>query len=189
MSAEERRRRALELKKALFALILQRTYLRNIAAQELAPMRDNPIRAYAVHPILAVPPGHSFTVEPLAFLLGVGGGELLNRLANAEAQYRSVVALIDARNEVHKKFQARLEAAQIAEPQVSGTIDDIRRIAGPAVSKTLERMTDDLYSFTDKAVGANGELCVGIAEAFRRLFPKEELFGVEDLQLPHGGAA
>jgi len=180
---EERRSQIEKFKTALFILILQRTYLRNLESQQLAPKREHPIRAYAIHPIVSVPSTDALDVRALAFLLSAGEGELLNRLTVAEAKYRTLVALVEARNAVHLSFQEKLEAAQQAMQVSEGTLDDIRRITGPVISKRLEQMTDDLYQLADDAIRFNRDVYVSAVTAYKRLFPEAAVFGVEDLPL------
>src|SRR5207248_1171033 len=118
-------------KEALFVLILQRTFLRTLQAQQLEPQRENPIRSYSLHPILMVPPDERFDLASLSFLLSSKEAQLLNTLGVAEAQYRTVVALIEQRNALHQTFQSRLEDVRAATGVAEGTLDDIRTLAGP----------------------------------------------------------
>jgi len=91
--SEEKLAKIQKFKTALFVLILQRTFLRNLRAQQLEPKPDQPNRAYAILAITSASPLESFDIEALAFLLATGEADLLNRLTVAEAKYRSVVAL------------------------------------------------------------------------------------------------
>jgi hypothetical protein len=125
---EQQQLRIEQFKSALFVLILQRTFLRTLHAQQLLPQRENPIRAYGLHPILVAPPHERFDLPALSSLLSSKEAELLNKLGVAEAQYRSVVALVEQRNQLHVAFQARLQAAGAATGASEGTLDEIRGI-------------------------------------------------------------
>ena len=174
---KERSQQIARFRSALFALLMQRTFLRNLKSQYLDAKRDLPIRAYGLHPAVGhVPPTETVDPESLAFLLGVAEGELLNRLVLAQSQCQGVVALLAARNPAHMSFQEKLEVQE-------GTIDDLRAIAGTSLRAQLERMTDDLYRFTDDAIDSNRDVYVAAVAAFRRLFPEAGLFGVEDVPL------
>jgi hypothetical protein len=81
-SREERQVQIERFKTALFVLILQRTFLRSLWTQHLEPLRESPIRAYALHPILAVPAHEVFDLPSLSFLLSGKEAELLNTLGN-----------------------------------------------------------------------------------------------------------
>lgn len=115
-----------------------RTFLRTLWAQQLEPLQNNPIRAYALHPILAVPAHERFDLPSLSFLLSSKEAELLNTVGVAESQYRTVVALVEQRNALHLVFQSRLEAVRVATGLAEGTLDDIRSIAGPMLSRQIE---------------------------------------------------
>jgi hypothetical protein len=184
--SDERLAKIEKFKTALFVLILHRTYLRNLNAQQLEPKRDHPIRAYAILDIMSAPPLETFDVQALAFLLGTGEANLLNRLTVAEAKYRSVVALVEARNSVHRDFQAKLEAAQRTAPDSEPTIDELRRIAGKVISSRLEQMTEALFRDADDAILFNRDTCVSATESFKRLFPRAVSMGLEDLPLSPG---
>jgi hypothetical protein len=181
---KERSQQIARFRSALFALLMQRTFLRNLKSQYLDAKRDLPIRAYGLHPAVGhVPPTETVDPESLAFLLGVAEGELLNRLVLAQSQCQGVVALLAARNPAHMSFQEKLEVAQQSRQVQEGTIDDLRAIAGTSLRAQLERMTDDLYRFTDDAIDSNRDVYVAAVAAFRRLFPEAGLFGVEDVPL------
>jgi hypothetical protein len=172
-----------QFKFALFVLILQRTFLRTLHAQKLLPQRDNPIRAYSLHPILIVPPHERFDLPALAFLLGTKEAELLNRLVVAEAQYRSVVAVVEQRNQLHLAVQAKLQATSEVTGASEGTLDDIRVLAGKMLARQLEDLTSELYRTTEHAIGFNRDVYVAAVSSFKQLFPKSSMFGVEDLPL------
>jgi hypothetical protein len=174
-----------QFKAALFVLILHRTFLRTFHAQHLMPRREGPIRSYSLHPILVAPPHERVDLLALSFLLSSEEGELLNKLGVAEAQYRSVVALVEQRNQLHLAFQARLQAPGTPE----GTVDDIRSTAGKMLSRQLEDLTNELYRTTEHAVGFNRDVYVAAVSSFKRLFPKSSMFGVEDLPLSKSDAA
>jgi hypothetical protein len=82
-------------------------------------------------------------------------------------------------------FQEKLEAAQ--GNQTHGTLDEIRTIAGKGLSARLESLTEQLFAFTDDAIETNRTVYVAAHAAFRRLYPKEAMFGVEDLPLGNQG--
>lgn len=178
---KERQVQIEHFKQALFVLILQRTFLRILHAQQLTPLRDSPIRAYALRPILAVPPHERFDLPSLAFLLSSKEAQLLNTLGVAESQYRTVVALVQQRNALHLAFQARLEANRALTGAADGTVGDIRAVAGSMLSKQLEELTDALYTNTEHAIGFNRDCYVAAVASYRQLFPRQPMFGVEDL--------
>jgi hypothetical protein len=180
---DERRSQAERFKTALFILILQRTFLRTLHSQQLDPKRDHPIRAYAIHTILGTPPLETLNAQALAFLLSTGEAELLNRLTAAEAKYRTLVAIVEDRNAAHLNFQEKLQAAQQATQVSEGTLDDLRRIAGPVIGSRLEQLTDELYDVAEDAIQFNRDVYVSAVQSYRRLFPGASMFGVEDLPL------
>lgn len=180
---EERHLQIERFKTALFILILHRTFLRTLHAQHLAPHRDSEIRAYAIHPILAVPRHEQFDLTSLAFLLSSKEADLANRLGVAESQYRTIVALVEQRNMLHLTFQARLETVQATTGRSGGTLDEIREIAGAMLSRQLEQITAELYSATEHAIGFNRETYEAAVKSFKALFPGYPMFGVEDVPL------
>jgi hypothetical protein len=178
-----------QFKAALFVLILHRTFLRTLHAQHLLPRREDPIRAYSLHPILVAPPHESVDLLALSFLLSSKEAELLNKLGVAEAQYRTVVALVEQRNQLHLAVQARLQAASDTAGTSEGTLDDIRNIAGTMLCRQLEDLTSELYRTTEHSIGFNRDVYVAAVSSFKRLFPKSSMFGVEDLPLSKSEAA
>lgn len=180
----ERDQRIQSFKSSLFVLLMQRTFLRNLKGQYLDPMRDHPIRAYTLHPSVAhVVPAESLNLDSLAFLLVVEQAELVNHLLVAQARYQSVIALLEARNAAHASFQDKLEAVHASRQLTQGTLDDIRSIAGKALSARLEPMSDELFGFTDEAIETNRAVYVAAVAAFRQMFPGAAMFGVEDVPL------
>jgi hypothetical protein len=119
----------------------------------------------------------------LSFLLNSKEGEWLNKLGVAEAQYRSVVALVEQRNQLHLAFQAKLQASSESARTSEGTLGDIRGIAGKMLGRQLEDLTDELYRTTEHSIGFNRDVYVAAVSSFKRLFPKSPMFGVEDLPL------
>jgi len=106
---------------------------------------------------------------------------MVNELALADAKFRSVVAGIEPRNKAHYAFQKKLAAA--VAPGAMGTLDDIRKIAGIALSRQLEQMTDSLLENTDDAIVFNQKCLERAFSAFKRRFPRTPHFGVEDVSL------
>jgi mRNA-degrading endonuclease toxin of MazEF toxin-antitoxin module len=178
-----------QFKAALFVLILHRTFLRTLHAQQLMPQRENPIRSYSLYPILVAPPHGRVDLLALSFLLSSKEAELLNKLGVAEEQYRSVVALVEQRNQLHLAFQVRLQAASDATGISEVTPDDIRAIAGKMLARQLEDLTDELYRTTEHAIGFNRDVYETAVSSFKLLFPKSPMFGVEDLPLSKSDAA
>ena len=180
----ERRTDQIEkLKTAIFVLILQREFLRNVRAQRLVPAQGHPLGAFAIPPILAAPPTDTVSVTPLAYLLANGEAEIISYLTLADAKYRSVASLIEARNKVHYAFQEKLAASPQGVPGATGTLDDVRRIAGLAISGQIEQMTGDLLANTDDAITFNKEAIEKAFACFKRQFPRARHFGVEDIPL------
>jgi hypothetical protein len=178
-----------QFKAALFVLILHRTFLRTLHSQHLSPRREDPIRPYSLPPILVAPTHEHIDLLALSFLLSSKEAELLNKLGVAEAQYRTVVALVEQRNQLHLAVQAKLQAASDTTGMSQGTLDDIRGIAGKMLSRQLEDLTNDLYRTTEHAIGFNRDVYVAAVSIFKRLFPKSSMFGVEDLPLSKPDAA
>jgi len=176
--SDERRDRIERFKTALFILIQQRVFLRNLEAQSLRPHHQSPIRAYAIQPILAAPPASAFDVKPLAFLLTSGDAELVNHLALAEAKYQSIIVLLEARNKVHYAFQEKLSTSSYAKAGSEGTLEDIRTVAGLAMARQLEQMTDDLINNVDDAIVFNQHTLERAFGAF-----KKRILGLATLEL------
>lgn len=183
---DEKQTQMQKFKAAIFVLILHRTFLRGLYANQLEPQKDVEIRAYSLHPILTVPPKDRFDVSELAFLLSTKEAHLLNVLATAESQYLSIAALVEQRNALHVAFQSRMEMVRAQTGQFEGTIDDIRAMAGPVLSRQLEMLTDALYDNITHAIGFNRDTCIQAVDSFKRLYPGEHMFGFEDLPLTGG---
>ena len=81
---------------------------------------------------------------------------------------RTVIALLNDRNELHRKFQEKLEALGAKH----GTLEGLPAIAGLVLSKHLQQITDDLYDLTEDAVTVNGEVITNACKVFKRLYPK-----------------
>ena len=175
-------------KEALFVLLLQRTLLRNLYEQHLRPMKQNPVRAYLIRPSLAVPSNLQLDLLALSFLLSNKQAQLLNVLGVAEAGYRTVLGLVEQRNELHRKSQTRIEAFSLASGMVEATAEQLRAAAGPMLARSLEALTDDLYRTVENAIGSNRECYEQAVAAYRLLYPKAHMFGVEDVPIPTDSA-
>jgi hypothetical protein len=182
---EERRSTRIEkFHAALFVLNLQRNFMRNLREQHLMPYRADERRAYAIPHLVAVPPTAAVDVDALAFLLGVGQGELLNQLTLAETQYQTLVALIEARNATHLAIQARAEAAIAGGGSLpADDLEAFRVVAGKSLSAQIEQRTEALYRMVDDGIKFNRELYASAEAAFRRLFPRVKLFQLKELAL------
>lgn len=189
------RRRRLErdleirrFKEALFVLLVQRTLLRNLYEQHLRPMKENPVRAFLIRPSLAVPSNLQLDLLALSFLLSNKEAQLLNGLSVAEAGYRTVLELVEQRNELHQKFQSRIEELSVVTGAVEATAAQLRSAAGPMLARSLEALTDDLYRTTEMAIGSNRKSYEESVEVYKRLYPGAHMFGVEDVPIPSNSA-
>jgi hypothetical protein len=181
---QERNKQIEHFKAALFVLLLHRTFLRTLHAQHLEPARDNPVRAYAMKAIIAAPPSERLDVSGLAFLLSSKDAQLLNTLCVAESQYRTVVALVERRNAVNLTLQSKPEVTIEAPPGiVPGSLQDLRAVAGPMLSRQLEQLTDALYEHSEHAIRFNEECYREAVASYKRLFPGATMFGVEDMPI------
>lgn len=180
----ERERLIERFKAALFVLILHRQYLRNLHGQKLAPLRGSPVRAYALKPLLTVPPDEKLDVTTLAFLLSTKDAQLLNSLALAESKFRTVVAQVHQRNVIHLALQSKPGVENGPPPGVViGSLEDFRFIAGPTMSRQLEQCTDELYANCEDAIRFNETCYREAVDCYKRQFPGAPMFGVEDLPI------
>ena len=88
---------------ALFTLVEQRQFIMNLKRRALDPKKDGPIRTFSIQPLQVASPSLPLNVEALGFLLQ-RDGELLNQLALADIQFRTLAALLDARSALHRGF-------------------------------------------------------------------------------------
>ena len=172
-----------KLKTAIFVLILQREFLRNLWSQILAPAKKHPLGGFAIPPILAAPPNDSMSITPLSYLLANGEAETVSYLMLADAKFRSVVTLIEARNSAHYAFQERLAASPHGVPGATGTLEDVRNIAGLALTQQIEQLSGDLDANSDDAINFNREAIERAFACFKRQFPCVPRFEVEDIPL------
>jgi hypothetical protein len=98
-----------KVKSALFVLISQRTFLRNLAVQHLDPVKDNPHRSFLLLPLTAAPSSLSIKIEDLTFLLDLGDKDLLPIIEIADLRFRTVASLLAERNRLHYEFQLQME--------------------------------------------------------------------------------
>jgi hypothetical protein len=75
----------------------------NLKRRALDPKKDGPIRTFSIQPLQVASPSLPLNVEALGFLLQ-RDGELLNQLALADIQFRTLAALLDARSALHRGF-------------------------------------------------------------------------------------
>jgi hypothetical protein len=169
---KEQRTQAHEVKRALFALAVQRIFLLNVKQQVLDPSRDDPRRMFTVRATRILAPQVGLDVESLGFMLD-DASELLQHIVHADITCRNVIMILEARNECHAEFQQRVEPIRIA-GQLEIPYEDIYAAIGPVLSANLEIMTESLYGMTIATL----EIQMGSAhrEYFARRFPKEKIF-------------
>jgi len=174
------------IKRALFVLVSQRSFLRNLEAQHLHELRGQSHRAFLLRPVYAVPSSLSIDLSALTFLLELPDKNVLPRIELADLRFRTVLGLLDERNRVYLEFQRRVEVSQVGETTNRIAIDDLRRIIGPVLSAQLEQLTDHLLDTSEAALESNRAAAELTDSAFRSAFPKDKLFRTQDIPLNPG---
>ena len=162
------------LREALFALSAQRSYLLNLEQQHLEPLRGDAERHLLMKPLFGAGPLQSLDFKKLVFLLKFKEtGSLISELHLAEARCQTAVELVQERNGVHSRFQARLEVA----PEGSGEInsDSISLLVGRSTVQQLRALTDGLYLAVADGISTNRTAASGIQEFMKTAFPNERV--------------
>jgi hypothetical protein len=183
---KERNSQVARMKQVLFTLISQRTFLRNLEAQHLEPLRSSPLRAFLLHPVTTAPTQLSVQFNDLTFLLDVDDKDILNLLEVADLRFRSVLSILEARNRVHFQFQDRTEGMHRSGGPSIVTQEALKQAVGPVMMAQLTQLTDQLFESCTSALNTNREVYERLDSAFRAHFPREQLFRVKELPLPHG---
>lgn len=181
---ELRNAQAEKVETALFVLMLQREFLLNLHHQHLVPNQRSPVRAFQITIVLAEPALGAVDLRTLAFLLNVRQGGLLHHLTKAEAWYRSLLALLEARNADHRAFQEKLHEAEKAgdlPTDAPVSLEELKRAAGFVLANRLVKLTNDLYEMTDEALRFNRMTSELAEQAHKKLFPDRYLFRFEEL--------
>lgn len=177
----EARDRLASLKRAIFTLASQRTFIINLKGQQLDALTGDARRAFLLQPIAVLPARLVLDVGALTFLLDTVDADLLNAIDVADLRFRTVVGVLEKRSRVHENFQQRFEAVQVSTGLDVIDLESLRRAVGPVVSSQLEQLTDELYTLTESALTMNRDVHGRIELAFGRLYPGEKLFVVEEL--------
>lgn len=167
------------LRKALFALALQRDFALNFRNQALAPFRDRADRVFAVRQSWVTHPDARIKSGDLGFLLK-GTSEVVHEVTRADLQFAGIVSLIAMRNELHYEFQQRLEAVHVRTGKNEMTIKELEEVAGRMLLGRLGQMTRELYEGVDSLLDRNNTAATHLREAFTKKYPSEPLFTVTD---------
>jgi len=89
----------------------------------------------------------------------------------SDAKYAEAVAAVELRSEIHRlEFQPRAEARLAGQP-AEFSLDDLERAAGPRLTLTMRRATDDIYAQVDAALAALATAGQLVPSSLKSVFP------------------
>lgn len=169
---EEKAEQLAGIRQALFALIIQKTFLENFVNLYLSPQKDRADRWLTLQKYLTIPLEQDLSLERISFLMEFRASNLLNQLALGQHQFRTFLGVLDARNNA---LQATLDRLTVVRRTTEVKPQDLESALGPEVVEPLRRLTDGLYEAASIAQEANEEDIRGIQTFFSETFPDEHL--------------
>ncbi len=168
------------LRRTLFVLLSQRTMLTNVRDQQLALYAGVPLtfRHVAVQPFFVAPEELQLDLEPLLFVLSTTDADVLNRLEVTNRSYRTILASINTRNDLHREGQNLL-----AKSGKTGSVNEaeIKQVVGPNFWAQLKDLTDHLYESLPTTLERIDQNYVAVEAIAKNEFPEVRLFTVERL--------
>lgn len=178
----ERKEQVHSFNRVLFALTQQRTFLLNYENQHLAPNREDKCRAYMLRPLTELPARLDVDVEALTFVLELPQADVLNRIAEADLKYRTLIGVIESRNKLHLQFQERLASAEGIDDRGQDELVVLRRIGGPMIRRQLENLTNHTYAAVSDALTTNRIVYGDVCKACSELFPGEKILRLKEIE-------
>ncbi len=169
------------LRKTLFVLAMQRSFLENFIRLYLEPYQEDPIRWRRLPQFLQLPLQEQLDLEGLSFLLDSEASELLYQVSLGQSQFRTLLGVIDARNAAHGALIKRLVCVMETHSPLP-TPEDMDTLLGPDITEPLQGLTDGLYEAADNAQRANLEDFAAVSKHFRKKNPGEPLPELKPVQ-------
>jgi hypothetical protein len=172
----EHREQGEALRRTLYVLLSQRTMLVNIRDQHLLRYQSDPLRHIMVPPFFIAPEELGLEFERLLFVLSTSEADLINRLEVANRGFRTILATISLRNDLHREGQSLL-----AKSGQTGSVDEdeIKRIIGPHIWAQLNDFTDYLFDALPKILNMIDNNYSGVEAVAKKEFPEIKLFKVD----------
>lgn len=167
---DERTARVAGVRKALFTLAIQRSFIENLSMLYLDPHRSSSRRWRTLPKYLAIPIHEELNLDSLSFLLELRASELLGQLAHGQNQFRKLLGVLEARSVAYQAMLDRLTEIRKSNPVAAG-----EAYLGPEVEDPLQGLTDALYEAADFARSANEEDIDRIRDFFGESFPGEHI--------------
>jgi len=154
--------------------------LTNVRDQQLALYAGVPLtfRHVAVQPFFVAPEELQLDLEPLLFVLSTTDADVLNRLEVTNRSYRTILASINTRNDLHREGQNLL-----AKSGKTGSVNEaeIKQVVGPNFWAQLKDLTDHLYESLPTTLERIDQNYVAVEAIAKNEFPEVRLFTVERL--------
>jgi hypothetical protein len=148
---QERRERATAANVALFTLARMYTGYLQLLRDVVQPVRDNPMRWYAMRPIAGVLEDDlHFDFESLQFLIASRDPNVLSRIDMWKSRYKILIETLKRRSSLHaEQLQPLTENAGL-----KGSTDSrlIEQAAGIRIKTTLASYADSIVQFVDEGV-------------------------------------
>ncbi len=178
----ERHHRIGRIRKALFVLMEQRSFVLNYSHQFLDGLRDDPDRDLKLLPTPPIAPEVRIDIEDLGFLLE-RDGYVLNRLANADLRFRSLLGWMAVRNEVHQRFQEQVQIFQRTAnpPPDKEGFDDVRTFIGRMMELQLRDLTNSIFEIAELALSGNRKAESLLRDVAARDYPDDKLFKIVEM--------
>lgn len=170
---------------ALFTVFQQVNSLKVFQVDMIDPVRNHPGKFIAMQPVL--PEQHEnlqFDFSSLGFLLNTKHKQIVLDLFIEQQRFSEAIKVINYRSVLHiQQVQPILERAGIQEG-VDYTTEELAKVVGPRLYKTLERSTDQVVYNVDRTIGSLDEVKGKMIKAFKQLYPDGSFLNFEPLEGP-----
>lgn len=152
----------------IFLLTKQAEVVRAIESQSLSEYRAHAGRHALILPSLEINASrYGINSEPLGFMCDEYGVQLLADAVLEDDRYEGIISAVNRRSKLCvEELQPLLRANNTFE-----SVEALDAFIGRALSETLKRSTNDIYSLVDNYIVSNREITVRLVTEFKRRFP------------------
>jgi hypothetical protein len=171
--------------RALFTIFQQVNSLKVFQMDMIDPVRNHPGKFIAMQPFLNEQHENlQFDFPSLGFLLSTKHKQIVLDLFIEQQRFRVAINAINYRSELHiHQVQPILERAGIQEG-VDYTTEQLAKVLGPRLYKTLQRSTDQVVYHVDRTIGSLDNVKEKMIKAFKELYSEGDFLNFELLEGP-----
>ncbi len=180
---EERASNISAANRVLFTVFQQINSLTLLQRDIIDPVRNHPMKFIAMQPVMPEQQEDiQFDFSSLGFLLNTKHKQIVLDLFIEQQRFREAIKAISYRSALHiQQVQPSLERAGIQEG-VDYTIEELGKVLGPRLYKTLQHATDQIIYYVDRTIASIDEVKGKMIKAFKELYPEGEFLNFELLE-------